>query len=52
MITLIGFRCNRSNALSREVLIDRCFKILHVSAGDLSRREGEELENRNNLLFV
>ena len=43
MITLIGFRCKRGNALSREVLIDQVFPKLYC--------EGEGLESRNNLLL-
>ena len=43
MITLIGFRCKRGNALSREVLIDQVFPKLYS--------EGEGLESRNNLLL-
>ena len=43
MTTLIGFRCKRRKTLSREVLIDRMFPL---------RKEGEELESRNNLWFT
>ena len=51
-MTLIGFSCKYRKVLRREVLIDRFFRTFVFSPLREERRGEEDIEGRNNLLFL